>query len=51
MFELSGKEFKIAMINMWKGLMVKVHNIHEQMGNLNRDGDRKIKSNFSSHFN
>lgn len=51
MFELSGKEFKITMINMLKGLMVKVNNIHEQMGNFNRDGDCKIKSNFSSHFN
>ena len=37
LLELSDWAFKITMINMLRALMDKVHNMQEQMGNVNRE--------------
>lgn len=37
MLELCDKSFKITMINLFKDLLEKIDNMHEQMGNFSRD--------------
>lgn len=38
--ELSDREFKINMINTLKALQEKVDNMHDQVGNVNKNGKK-----------